>query len=53
MAKVDKVKIVACDGKNVGEESAPSKRWFVSESLISGSEKYQSASVCKYAVNVV
>ena len=38
---------------DVGEESAPSKRWFVSESLISGSEKYQSASVCKYAVNVV
>jgi transcription initiation factor TFIIA small subunit len=26
VAKVDKVKIVACDGKNVGEETAPSKR---------------------------
>ena len=38
---------------DVGEESAPSKRWFVSGPIICGSEKYQSASVCKYAVNVV
>nr|CAD7440268.1 unnamed protein product [Timema bartmani] len=26
VAKVDKVKIVACDGKNIGEENAGSKR---------------------------
>jgi hypothetical protein len=38
---------------DVGEETAPSKRWLAWGLSIFSSEKRQSVSVCKYIVNIV